>query len=402
MKHFYYAVRTSAGLLQEGELEAEDPRDAARILRAQQLFTIRLKEKKAQGKWLDFLHRNGNTKYAAFFCRQLSVMMDEQPLHEILTALAKQKGDHRYQELLQQIRQDLELGKSLPEAMQNHPDIFSSTAVHLVAAGQESGNLAEILDRLSGFLEQQYAARQKLGASMLYPLLLGILSLIAVTFLILFILPVFSELFEGMQLELPLPTRILVALGSFAGNYGLYLIPVLFMIPPLLLWLYSREPLRLQIDRLLLRLPLLGKLKQYTEWMHLLGTLGILLEGGLRIDAALAMLQSATENRYLQDFLLRLKESVSHGYPLAHLLEDCPVFPPMLPELISAGESSGRLEEMLRKCAEYCSLNAENLSHRLQSLAEPAMLLFLGGAVMLFVLSIVLPLLESMDQVSRF
>ena len=132
--------------------------------------------------------------------------------------------------------------------------------------------------------------------------------------------------------------------------------------------------------------------------MQILSTLAVELESGMRIDAALRMVREVPSNRYLQQFLGQLQESVSHGYPLVHLLETCPVFPPMLVELIAAGESTGRLEEMLQKSADYCALSAENLSQRLQAMMEPAMLLLLGGMVTGVVLSIVLPLLEMMDQ----
>ena len=132
--------------------------------------------------------------------------------------------------------------------------------------------------------------------------------------------------------------------------------------------------------------------------MQILSTLAVELESGMRIDEALRMVREVPSNRYLRKFLERLQESVSHGYPLVHLLEECPVFPPMLLELIAAGENTGRLEEMLQKSADYCALSAENLSQRLQAMMEPLMLLVLGGMVTGVVLSIVLPLLEMMDQ----
>ena len=325
-------------------------------------------------------------------------MLDEQPVNAILSMLARQKGDREYQKLMQALAHDTALGKSLSEAMGKHPEVFSATTVHLAAAGQESGNLSEIFRRLADFLEKEYAAQQKMGTALLYPMLLGGFSLVAIAFLIVFILPSFAEMFEDMQAELPLPTRMLLGLGSFAGDYGILVAAAFLALLAAGIRCYLQERFRIRADYWLLRIPFWGELKQQTAWMQILGTLGILLEGGLRIDAAMEMVRSVTNNRYLQQVLVRWRESVIHGYPLAQSIESCPVFPPMLLELISAGESTGRLEEMLEKCAEYCSLASENLSQRLQAIVEPAMLLLLGGIVMLFVLSIVLPLLETMDH----
>ena len=398
MGTFCYAARNMAGEMHEGELEAENLQEAAQILRAQHVFAVHLKKKEKRQDWKTFLQRQGNQKYAAFFCRQLSVMLDEQPVNAILSMLARQKGDREYQKLMQALAHDTALGKSLSEAMGKHPEVFSATTVHLAAAGQESGNLSEIFRRLADFLEKEYAAQQKMGTALLYPMLLGGFSLVAIAFLIVFILPSFAEMFEDMQAELPLPTRMLLGLGSFAGDYGILVAAAFLALLAAGIRCYLQERFRIRADYWLLRIPFWGELKQQTAWMQILGTLGILLEGGLRIDAAMEMVRSVTNNRYLQQVLVRWRESVIHGYPLAQSIESCPVFPPMLLELISAGESTGRLEEMLEKCAEYCSLASENLSQRLQAIVEPAMLLLLGGIVMLFVLSIVLPLLETMDH----
>lgn len=398
MKRIQYAARGMDGMRREGELDAENLQDAVRTLKEQGLVPIRLREARKKKRFPMFFRSSHNQKYAAFFCRQLSVMVDEQPLNEILSALARQKGEQRYQDMLREMRDDVETGKSLADAMAKHEDVFSSGAIHLVRAGQESGNLGEILARLADFLEKQYAAGQRLGSSLVYPALLGVTSVAAATFLILYVLPAFAALFQNFGTELPLPARLLMHIGAFAADYGAALILLLPLLLALVRWLYLREPVRWRVDYALLRLPLIGQLQQQVAWMHILGTLAVEIASGIRIDAALGMVRGIPSNRFLQQCLERLQREASHGYPMARLLESCPVFPPLLLELVAAGENTGRLEEMLQKCADYCALSAENLSRRLQAMVEPAMLLALSGIVLIFVLSVVLPLLETMDQ----
>ena len=396
LKQFRYRARSQGGELREGMLEADGLGEAARILKEQGLFTVQLAEAKREHRFMASLSEQGNAKYAALFCRQLSIMLDEQPLNAILGMLAKQKGDRKYQQMLQDMQQEVEMGKSLSLAMEKHKDIFSPTVIHLVEAGQESGNLTEILTRLADFLEKEYATRQKLGSAMLYPALLGVVSLCSMLFLIVFILPTFAMLFENFHTELPLPTRMLLGIGAFTEAYGQWIPLVIFLLLAGGYWGYRQR--QEMADYLLLRLPVLGQLKQQIAWMHVLGTLAVQIDSGMRIDTALGMVCEVPSNQYLRQFLQKLRDSVSHGYPLVRLLETCPVFPPMLLELIAAGESTGRLPEMLQKSADYCAISAENLSSRLHAMMEPALLLALGGIVFTFILSVVLPLLETMDQ----
>ncbi len=398
MDKFKYVARTSAGELQEGTLDAEGLREAAGIIREQGMYVVKLLKLQKKRHLLPSLKLHGNQKYAALFCRQLSVMLEEQPLNDILGMLSKQKGDRKYREMVQEMHRHIEMGGSLSEAMGKCNGIFPPNVIHIVEAGQESGTLTTVLTRLADFLEKQYAARQKLESAMMYPILIGIAVICAISFMVVFILPTFVLLFENFQTELPLPTRILMETGRFAASHGGWIPVIAAGIWTGIIWLSRQETCRNLFDYWILRIPLIGPWRQETEWMQILSTLAVALESGIRIDEALHMVREVPSNRYMQKLLGKMEEGVSHGYSLVHLLETCPVFPPMLIELIAAGESTGRLEEMLKKSADYCELSSENFSQRLQAMAEPAMLLLLGGVVLVFVLSIVLPIMEMMDQ----
>ena len=399
MSRFFYVARDGMGIQREGDLEAHSLQEAAGIIREQGMYATKIEPaRNKRDKWSPF-YCGTSRRYAAFFCRQLSVMIDEQPLNEILSGLSRLGGEKQYRRLLEEMYQDVVLGKSLPEAMARHPDVFSHGVIQLIRAGQESGNLSLTLERLADFLERQQAARQKFGASMLYPAILGTISLLAASFLICFVLPSFATLFANLHADLPLPTKVLLSVGKFVSTHGIWLILPFAGLSVFGGWLYCRESLRWRVDYLLLRIPVLGKLKQDIAWMNVLWALALQLEGGIRLNEALRSLCDMPSNRFLRRLLKNMSRNVSLGHPMTYSLENCKVFPPLLGELIAAGEKSGRLEEMLKKCAEHCALSAENLSLRLQSLAEPGMILVIGGMVFTFALSIALPLLEAIDRI---
>ena len=400
MALFHYTAWDADGELREGELEAGSAREAARVVRGQMLRVLQVRESVPKKQGTVFRCSPVTRKHAAFFCRQLAVMADSQPIHEILAALSQQSGDKAYQKMVKEIRQSVELGHSLAHSLRKYEAAFSASAIHLMEAGEASGNLPEILGRLADYLEKDYADRQKFQSILLYPLILALAAMAAFVILLVFILPSFADLLEGMHVELPLPTRVLLFLGKFLSEYGLPSAAGTALLA-LGLWnLYKNERIRRSVDGFLLHVPVLGALKGQTAWMHILGTLSVLLGSGLRIDEALPMAGSVTENRYLQSALMEARQSVQHGYSLTAAFQAIPVFPGMLLQLIAAGENAGRLEEMLQKAADFCRISAENTTQRLQALMEPALILVMGGVVILFVLAVVLPLLDSMDAIS--
>ena len=400
MAFFHYVACGAGGDMREGELEADSAREAARIVRGQALRVLRIEERERKRPRRLFSFSAVTGKHAAFFCRQLAVMAETQPIHDILAVMEKQGGDRAYHAMIQEVRKSVELGHSLADSLKKYEAAFSASAIHLMEAGEASGSLPEILSRLADHLEREYAAKQKFRSVMLYPLILALAAASSLMVMLVFILPSFVGLMEGLHVELPLPTRILLWVGHFLEAYGSLLLAGGAGLSVFFRHLYGKEGFRRKVDGLLLRLPVLGSLKRDVAWMHILGTLSVLQSGGLRMDESLSMASRIPDNRYLQAFLEEAKKSVQHGYSLTAALQGNPVFPAMLLQLVAAGESSGRLEEMLRKAADYCGISAENTSRRLQAMLEPAMILVLGGVVILFVLAVVLPLLDSMEMIS--
>lgn len=397
---FRYRAQDADGVLQEGELQAESAREAAQVLRGQMLRVLQVREVREKGrKWKRWKHLSLQRRHAVLFCRQLAVMIDTQPLHQVLSAIGSQGGEKAYLEMVQKVHAEVELGHGLSEALRSYDDIFPRSAVQLIAAGEASGTLPEVLNRLAGHLEKDYAARQRFQAILVYPVILAVSALVVGVLMIFFILPSFAAFFEGLSMELPLPTRILLFLGRVLAEDGAWVAGGGLLLLVLFAWLYSVEGVRYAVDRWLLRIPVFGQLKQETAWMYLLGTQAVLLESGIRMDMALELGKEVTENRYLQRFMEKTRKEVLGGSTLAAVLSGCPVFPAMLLQLVDAGERAGRLEEMLQKAADYCRLSAEIHTQKMQALLEPALILVMGGIVIFFVLAVAVPMLDSMEAV---
>lgn len=400
MALFHYVACSADGGMREGELEADSARGAARIIRGQALRVLRIEERQGRKGKGFFSFSSITEKHAAFFCRQLAVMAETQSIYDILLAMEKQGGDRAYQKMILDIRKSVELGHGLAISLKKYEDAFSPGAIHLIEAGEASGSLPEFLERLADHLERDFAAREKFRSIMLYPMILALAVFASLAIMLIFILPSFVGLMEGLHVNLPMPTRILLLLGHFLEDWGQWLLAGCVGCSVLFWYLCGKDSFRRRVDRLLLRLPVIGSLKRDVAWMHILGTLSVLQSGGMRMDESLSMVSGVSGNRYLQSFLMDVRKKVRHGSSLTSSLQDPSVFPAMLLQLVAAGESAGRLEEMLLKGANYCQFSAENTSRRLQTLMEPALILVMGSVVLFFVLAILLPLLDSMETIS--
>ena len=406
MTAYAYEARNRKGELFTGRVSAESRRGAARQIRAKGLWVASLEEL-GHGRHFPALARikamaapQPSRLLVVLFCRQLAVMLSAgMPVHEALKALRTGK-DSSYQQLLDKLLAAVMQGKSLHEAMQGFPKVFSARIVSLVKAGEVAGTLDVMFLRLADFLEKSYAAQAKLKSVLLYPLILGVTTLVAFAFMTVFVLPTFSAMLTSLHTELPLPTRLLLAVSALVLAHGpeLFLVSVAVLVLAAYAW--QQEGVRRRLDRWCLRLPLYGRLVCFAEWLMLLGTLAVLLENGIRLPAALALLPEVTANCYLRLVLQEARQAVERGLPLHASLCACPGFPAVLGEMVLAGEKSGELELMLAKAAEFCRVVVQNESRRLQALAEPAAIFLVGGLVFFFFLSSILPLLGMMDALT--
>jgi len=390
-----------------GEIEAGSRQEAAHKIRRQGLWITALAGKERQAKGIKAYFQEtsllaapvDNTQIALFF-RQMSVLLGAGiPVHEALKSLLAGDRQGCYAHLLTGLYQQVLKGKSLSAAMQDS-HCFSPRIISLVSAGESAGTLEETFSRLADFLAQMVKNREQLKSVLLYPAIIGGTALVVLIFMALFILPTFASLLNNLRTELPLPTKILLALADFLQVYGMETMMgggLLFLV----LYVLSRQAVvGYWGHRLLLYLPLVGSLACHVSWSLVFRTLAMLLEQGVTLHAAIKMAAPVTGNRYIEKELCCLQTKVEHGSSLINALQDCPAFPPMLFEMLEAGEQAGQLEIMLGKAAAFCQVLAENESARLQALAEPAAIFTVGGLVFFMVMAVIMPLLNTMDALS--
>lgn len=392
----------------QGQIEAGSRQEAAHKIRRQGLWITSLQLVAAKGSGHEKVFNFGwgvsakvSTAQIALFCRQMAVLLTAGlPVHEALKSLLNGHGHSNYNRLLDSLYQKVLQGKALSVAMQEAKGNFSPQIIRLVEAGEQGGSLERIFNRLADFLEQDVQKREKMKSILLYPAIIGITALAVVIFMTLFILPSFASLLENLESELPLPTKILLQLSDVLQNYGQDILALSLPFFALIYFISRLPRLCLLYHHLLLSLPLMGSLTRHTAWALMLGTLALLLEQGIILHEALKMAAKTSGNRYLEQALLQVQEKVEQGSSLMKALADCPFFPPVLQEMLEAGEQSGQLETMLAKAAAFCEVLAENESARLQAMAEPAAIFTVGGLVFFMVMAVIMPLFNTMDALS--
>lgn len=284
-------------------------------------------------------------------------------------------------------------GSTLAEAMAQHGQVFPPTISSLVRAGEAGGSLEPLLKRLADKEEKSWRVREKLQTALVYPALLALAAVFAVTFIFIFVLPNFVHMLDGLAVELPLPTRLVLGIGSLFERHGGAVLAALFVFLLALRLLYRERRLHFLADRLLLRLPLFGRLRLDLELMTLFDTLAVLMESGSALHEALAASEGVVQNRFLAVLFSRVRREVERGGTLAAALAGS-VVPPLVWELVRAGEHTGELAAMLEKAADFCRFAGEMRAERMETMLEPLLVLFLGVIVGTVVLAVALPLLE--------
>ena len=406
---FQYEARNRAGEFFAGTVEAHDEREAAGLIRRRGLWVaaLHLQCEEAAGtsavsRWRQQLAgavaKTPPAKLRVLFLRQMAAMMQAgMPVHQALQALAKSDADRAYQSLLQQLLAGILAGRPLHERMAMHPAVFPVSLCGLVRAGEESGSLCQIFAQLADFEEHRYEAREALKSALLYPVILLVVSLVALVLMAVFVLPAFAVMLQDLQAELPWTTRFLLALMDFVSGHlaALLIGSALVVLASIALVRDARS--RTVLDGWLLRLPVLGPLQRSSAWRILLELFAVMLKNGIPLTTALAMAADVPANRRIACEMKALRAQVESGQPFAASLRQLTSCPRLLVELLMAGEMTGMLDAMMEKAAAFAAADARHRSARVEALAEPVMIFVVGGMIFFFVLSIVLPLLTTMD-----
>ncbi|MEO7501337.1 MAG: type II secretion system F family protein, partial [Gemmatimonadaceae bacterium] len=321
------------------------------------------------------------------------------PLVQALNILAEQSQNKVLSDVTRKVVFDVESGKTVADAMGKHPQAFSPLYVNMVAAGEAGGILDTILMRLATFMEKNDALIRKVKGASIYPSVIMSVAAIAVTVLLVFVIPVFENLFTSAGLALPLPTRIVMGMSRFLKGYWYAVISVVVTA----FFMYKRYAAtpngRLNIDKMLLRVPVLGDVIRKAAVSRFTRTLGTLVSSGVSILDGLEITARTAGNRVVQDAIMESRASIAGGDTIAQPLKKSGVFPPMVISMISVGEQTGGLDEMLSKIADFYDDEVDAAVGNLLSLLEPMMIVFLGVVVGGMVVSMYLPIFDMINAV---
>lgn len=395
MPTYEYTARTLSGETQIGTLELPSLEDVRQHLRRNNLRIVRVREQAKKKRT-----RRIPTRDIVIFTRQFATMINSGlPLVQSLDILAQQTENKALAEVTRQVVYDVESGNTLADALDKHRRAFSTLYVNMVAAGEAGGILDTILLRLATFLEKNDAIIRKVKGAMIYPAVILAVAVVAVVVLLIFVIPTFQQMFASVNLELPLPTRIVIGLSELLQGWwwamALGLAALIFIIRSY----YQTEGGRLNVDRLLLKIPVLGDLLRKSSIARFTRTLGTLLSSGVAILDGLEITARTAGNRVIHDAVMESRGSIAGGETIAGPLEQSGVFPPMVTSMIAVGEATGGLDEMLTKIADFYDDEVDAAVSALLSLMEPIMIVVLGVIVGGMIVAMYLPIFDMINAV---
>ena len=393
MPLFQYTARTLKGALVNDKIDLPTRDDVIAHLRKNRMVVVQVRAAPKEFK-LNFKFGSGiRTRDIVVFTRQFATMINAGlPLVQALDILAQQTENKALADTTRQVVYDVESGQTLADALRKHPKAFSDLYVNMVAAGEAGGILDTILVRLAEFLEKNDAIVRKVKGAMIYPGVILSVAVIAVSVLLIFVIPTFQNMFASVNLQLPLPTRIVIGMSSLLKDYWWVLFAVAGFGLFLLNRYYQTAAGRLQIDSLLLKLPVLGDVLRKSAVSRFTRTLGTLISSGVSILDGLEITARTAGNMVIHNAVMESRASIAGGETISAPLAKSKVFPPMVISMISVGEQTGGMDEMLSKIADFYDDEVDAAVAALTSLIEPVMMVFLGGVVGGFLVAMYLPI----------
>lgn len=392
----------SQGVKRNGEVESPDQAAALAHVKRLRIQDIIIKEKpKDLFENIAFFKPKVTGKDIVVFTRQLSTMIDAGlPLIQSLEILAKQQDNSTFKDVLTAIKRDVETGTTIADAMRKHPTVFDALFANMVEAGETGGILDTILSRLAGFKEKSMALQKKIKGAMTYPTICLAISFLILGVILLFVIPVFEEMFSSMGAALPIPTQMVVQMSNFLKSNFLFIIMAIFAMIYGVKKIYKTEKGRFRIDAMLLRAPIIGPLIRKVAVAKFTRTLSTMLQSGVPILDALQVVAKTSGNKVIEGAVFRVADSISEGRPIAEPLEESGVFPNMVVQMINVGESVGALDSMLAKIADFYDEEVDQAVNNLTAMIEPFMMVFLGGMIGGIVIAMYLPIFSMASVVS--
>jgi type IV pilus assembly protein PilC len=400
---YAYKVRTKEGRVLDGKMDADGEAAVASRLRAQGFVPLQISKDSRVSMKMEFniFPEKVKLKDLVVFSRQFATMINSGlSLLRGLNILAEQTENKLLARTIGLLRDDVERGSSLSAAMSKHPKVFNKLYVSMVRAGETGGQLDIVLTRVADTFEADYKLRQKVKSAMTYPTVVAGISVILVTVMLIFVVPTFAKMFTSLGGELPLPTKLLLAISKSAK----ILVPlaVVGFVAGFFAYRKARATnaeFRLRTDKLKLRIPVFGMLFQKVALSRFARTLGLLLRAGVPVLQAMDIVADTTGNEVLARASHDVKENVRRGEPMAAPLERHDIFPPMVVQMIAVGEDTGALDAMLDKISDFYDQEVESTTESLTALIEPVMIAVLGGIIGCMIVALYMPMFKIFDLI---
>lgn len=401
MPIYVWKGKNSFGERRKGEVEAIDEAGARAQLKRMRIEnpTIKLKPKDLLEN-VKLFKPKVTGKDLVIFTRQMSTMIDAGlPLVQCLQILGKQQANPTFKEVITTIQNDVETGTTLADSMRKHPKVFDGLYANMIEAGELGGILDTILSRLAVFKEKAMALQKKIKGAMTYPVICLAISILILVVILVFVIPVFVEMFASLDSELPAVTQLVVDMSNFVKRNFLFVVIFFLLVTYCVKKIYNTERGRFKIDNMILWSPVIGPLVRKVAVSKFTRTLSTLLQSGVPILDSLQVVGRTSGNKVIERAVFRVAESIAEGRPIAEPLEESGVFPNMVVQMISVGESVGALDTMLEKIADFYDEEVDQAVENLTAMIEPFMMVFLGGMIGGIVVAMYLPIFQMAGKI---
>ena len=402
MTLYQWEGKNSKNEIQKGEIEAPNEEAVRSNLHRLKINPTKIKKKpKDLFENISFFQPKVKESDLIIFARQFSTMIDAGlPIIQCLDILYEQQENRTFKKILKKIKESVEGGTTLADALKKYPKVFDDLFVNMIAAGEAGGIIDTILQRLAGYMEKAAKLKKRVKGAMMYPLITIVVAVVVIGVILVFVIPVFQQMFSDMGGSLPLPTVIVVNLSHFVKSNALYIIVAIVLFIFAFKRLYKTEKGRAFLDNFFLKMPVFGLLLRKVAVAKFTRTMSTMLTSGVSILDALDIVAKTAGNKTIEKAIYNVRSAISEGRTMSEPLGESGVFPSMVCQMISVGEQTGALDTMLEKIANFYDEEVDQAVENLTSMIEPLMMVFLGGAIGGLVIAMYLPIFKMASIVS--
>ena len=401
MAIFKYKAINSEGQRIEGSQSADSESQIREMLLSNQYYPLSIEKENSKSKKSFSFNSKVKLKDIAVFCRQFYVMLDSGlSIGKALNILIEQCEKPKLREALIGVNGELKRGETLASSMRKRKDVFPNLLTSMIDAGERSGNLDIILKRMAEYYEKETKIRGKIKSAMIYPIVLGVVAIISITFILTFVMPTFVQMFEENNVDLPMSTKMVLETSKVLGKYGIIIFLILVTAIILLGKYLKSEEGQYKLSSINLKIPVIKKLTQKIIVSRFTRTMGIVSSSGMSLVTSIEIVASVVGNKIAEKELLKVKEKVLKGEGLGDSIMNIKIFPPMLASMVKVGEEAGSLDSILDKTADFYDDELEREIQTATALIEPAMIVVMGIIIGFLLISILTPMFKMYNSIS--